>query len=154
MFYQNIPCCWVSSVFQFSWIPIPLSYYINKKWNDSMCEMQKNTFLFVMLMIFHMMCRWGVQGAEWTDTAAVQREWTSQVWGDQVAVESGLHCLLPPGSAVVQSQDHLPWTPQGEGKLTVIFALGEISSENVTFYGKPFKNYIIYCIICSCSYQK
>lgn len=32
-------------------------------------------------------------------------------------------------------------------KLTVIFALGEISSENVTFYGKPFKNYIIYCII-------
>lgn len=39
-------------------------------------------------------------------------------------------------------------------KLTVIFALGEISSENVTFYGKPFKNYIIYCIICSCSYQK
>lgn len=117
MFYQNIPCCWVSSVFQFSWIPIPLSYYINKKWKDSMCEMQKNTFLFVMFMIFHMMCRWGVQGAEWTDTAAVQREWTSQVWGDQVAVEPGLHCLLPPGSAVVQSQDHLPWTPQGEGKV-------------------------------------
>lgn len=41
-----------------------------------------------------------------------------------------------------------------KSKFKVIFALSEMSSENVTFYGKPVKNYNIYYIICSCSYQK